>query len=65
MRRFFKEGFRDKGRNEPDAEFAVRAKALQLALDKIKTGSLDRTFASKGDASKMLVNSARQLKGLG
>ena len=55
MRRFFKEGFRDKGRNEPDAEFAVRAKALRLALDKIKTGSLDRTFASKGDASKMLV----------
>ena len=65
MRRFFKEGFRDKGRNEPDAEFAVRAKALRLALDKIKTGSLDRSFASKGDASKMLVKLRTATQGAG
>ena len=59
MRSFFTEGFREKGRKEPVAEFALRKKALQDALSQVQEGKLDRTYANKGDGSKLL----RKLRG--
>ena len=66
MRSFFTEGFREKGRKEPVAEFALRKKALDDALSQVKEGKLDRTFANKGDGSKVLrkLRSATQGAGL-
>ena len=65
MRTFFSEGFRDKGRNEPDAEFALRQKALQEALDRVAAGTLDKSFATSGDGSKVLLQLRKATQGAG
>ena len=65
MRKNFTDGFPQKSRTEPDVEFAVREKALSDALDRVKEGKLDRTFESKGDASKVLLRLRKATQGAG
>ena len=65
MRKFFLEGWRVKGRNEPDAEFALREKALQDALQRVAAGNLDRSWAASGDGSRELLQLRKATQGAG
>ena len=63
MRDFFEDGFRPQARDEPEAVFTLREKALEDALQQVEEGKLDRTYAHKHDQSKVLLKLRKETLG--
>ena len=52
---YFNDGFRPKGKTEAAVVFKQRHDALTEALYQVASGKLDRTFASNGELSRVLL----------